>query len=386
MATALKICFVTDSLEPTEGPGRYGTEIIAALKPSLASIDVVLPRDHAPVRDGRLDECRFHRVLPSNRALSYRRPLLPPVVLAAALRLLPIARKADVVHALKDHPHSSIAAIAASLAGKPLVVMAFGTYSVLPLHSRLEGPLLRFAYRKAARIISLGDYTRRRLGGFVEASKVMVIPGGVDFERFARRPREPSGGVEGRFLLSVGQLKERKGFDLCVHAFRRIAPDFPGLRYDLAGDCGDEKYVRGLRDLIGGDGARVRILGRVDDRMLEWLYHHCELFLLTPRTDRAGHFEGFGLVYLEAGACGKAVIGTTDCGAEDAIADGRTGLLVRPDDVDDLARALHSLLSNRDLARTLGEAGRRRAAELSWDRIAARFTTVYRDVLGPAEP
>jgi hypothetical protein len=93
------------------------------------------------------------------------------------------------------------------------------------------------------------------------------------------------------------------------------------------------------------------------------LYQHCELFLLTPRTERAGHFEGFGLVYLEAGACGKPVIGTSECGAEDAILDGQTGLLVRPDDVEGLSAALRSLLSDGNLARKLGDEGRRRAKQ-----------------------
>ncbi len=381
MAAALKICFLTDSLEPTEGPGRYGREIIAALQPHLASVVVIVPSDHAPIGDERLAGATVHRLLPSNRTLTFRRALLPALAFASALRLLPIVKKADVVHALKDYPHCLIAAIAAALAGKPLVVMAYGTYSVLPFHSRLEGPLLRFVYRTAARIVCLGDYTRRRLGAFIDTSKVIVIPGGVDSARFARSPQTPPPGFAGRFILSVGQLKERKGFDLCVRAFRRLAPDFPGLRFALVGDCGDEKYVRGLRSLIGDDVDTMRLLGRVDEQTLQWLYHHCELFLLTPRSDRAGHFEGFGLVYLEAGACGKAVIGTTECGAEDAIADGHTGLLVRPDDVDDLTRALHSLLADRELAQKLGEEGRKRASERSWDRIAQRVAAVYRDVV-----
>lgn len=381
----MKICFLTDSLEPTEGPGRYAREIIAALRDSVAAVDVIVPTAHPSIRDDRLQGCKVHRVLPPRRVLFFRRYLLYPLVVAAALRILPIVRKADVVHSLKDYPFSLIAAIASLLARKPLVVMAYGTFSVLPLHCRLERPLLRFVYWKAARIISLSTYTQRRLAGLTEARKVTVIPGGVDYERFNTESEVPAAGrVNGRFLLSVGQLKERKGFDLCVRAFRLVAPDFPGLRYDLVGDCGDEAYVRSLRQLIGDDADSIHLLGPVDDETLLQLYQHCALFLLTPRTDRAGHFEGFGLVYLEAGACGKPVIGTSECGAEDAILDGQTGLLVRPDDVEGLSAALRSLLSDRDLARKLGDEGRRRAKQLSWSRTAEQIAAVYRTVTGPS--
>lgn len=378
----MKICFITDSLEPTEGPGRYGREIIAALRHRVA-VDIIVPAAHAPIQDDRLQGCRIHRVLPSRRVLYVHRALLYPLVVAAAVRIVPLVRTADAVHALKDYPFSLIAALASLLARKPLVVMAYGTFSVLPLHSRIERPFLRFVYRRAERIISISGYTRRRLAELIDARKVIVIPGGVDYDRFNGESEVPApGAFGGRFLLSVGQLKERKGFDLCVRAYRRVAPDFPGLRYYLVGDCGDEPYVRRLQMLVAGDADSIQLLGTVDDETLLRLYQHCALFLLTPRTDRAGHFEGFGLVYLEAGACGKPVIGTSGSGAEDAIVDGQTGLLVRPDDVEDLVRALRSLLSDRTLSRRLGDEGRRRAQQLSWDRTAERIAAVYRDVVG----
>jgi phosphatidylinositol alpha-1,6-mannosyltransferase len=348
----------------------------------VTTVAIVVPRAHPDIRDERFAGCAVHRVLPSRRMLFFRRALGLPLVVAAAVRMAPIAARADIVHALKDYPYSLIAAVAALLAHKPLVVMAYGTYSVLPFHSRLERTLLRFVYWQAARIVSISAYTRRRLAALTDADKIVVIVGGVDVERLSGGAEPPACALPQPFLLSVGQIKERKGFDVCVRAFQRLAPDFPDLHYFLVGDCGDEQYVRRLREVIGGDGDAIRLLGPVDDETLRGLYHRCELFWLAPRTDRAGHFEGFGLVFLEASACGKPVIGTLECGVEDAIVDGQTGLLVPPDDVDRLARALRSLLEDRDLARRLGDEGRRRARQLSWDGTAERIAALYGTVIG----
>ena len=226
----LKICFLTDSLDPTEGPGRYAREIIAALRPHAASREVIVPTAPTAVPDDHLQGCTVHRLLPARRTMFLRRTLLYPLVVAAALRILPIVRKADVVHSLKDYPYSVIAAFACLLGRRPLVVTAHGTFSVLPFHSRLERPLLRFVYRQAVRIISVSEYTRRRLGEFIETRKIVVIPNGVDYERFSAESAAPGSGNH-RFLLIVGQLKERKGFDLAVRAFQRVASDFPSLRY-----------------------------------------------------------------------------------------------------------------------------------------------------------
>lgn len=376
----MKICFLTDSLDPSEGPGRYAREIVAALRPHTSQRAVIVAAADTAVADASLPGCTVHRLLPARRTMFLSRPLLYPLVAAAALRILPIVRKADVVHALKDYPYSVIAAAACWMGHRPLVVTAHGSFSVIPFHSSLERPLLRFVYRQAARIISVSEYTRRRLGEHIETGSVVVIPNGVNYERFGGDLAAPR-SAEHRFLLSVGQLKERKGFDVVVRAFQQIAPDFPGVRYYIAGNCRDEPYVRQLRALIGRDGDSIQLLGAVDDDTLRRLYRDCELFVLAPRTDRAGRFEGFGLVYLEAGACAKPVIGTSGCGAEDAIVDGQTGLLVRPDDVKDLARALRTLLNDRDLARRLGEGGRRRAQELSWRHIAEWTAAVYREVV-----
>jgi phosphatidylinositol alpha-1,6-mannosyltransferase len=124
----------------------------------------------------------------------------------------------------------------------------------------------------------------------------------------------------------------------------------------------------------------VRFLGRVPDDELLATYGAADLFVLAAREERPD-VEGFGLVYLEANACGKAVVGTTSGGVPDAVVPGKTGLLVAPDDALAFARAVIELLSDPARARAMGEAGRVRVQrEATWDRVAS---TLFREMSGP---
>jgi len=127
----------------------------------------------------------------------------------------------------------------------------------------------------------------------------------------------------------------------------------------------------------------VHILGRVPDETLIGYYHTADVFAL-PSINIGGRFEGFGLVYLEAGAAGLPVIGTLGCGAEEAIVDGETGFLVPQYDVEALAGAIIRLLTDADLRARMGAAGRARAAAFSWTNVAAQVRAVYESA--PALP
>jgi glycosyltransferase involved in cell wall biosynthesis len=107
------------------------------------------------------------------------------------------------------------------------------------------------------------------------------------------------------------------------------------------------------------------------------LLQRARAFVHTPVTSRNGGFEGFGIVYLEAAACGVPCIGTLDCGAEDAIVDRETGFLVEPT-AEAVERALDALLADEGLRLRMGAAGREYARSQSWDHNAARVLEIYR--------
>jgi phosphatidylinositol alpha-1,6-mannosyltransferase len=123
----------------------------------------------------------------------------------------------------------------------------------------------------------------------------------------------------------------------------------------------------------------VRLLGHVPEDVVMGWYAKADVFAVPAMNDN-GKFEGYGLVYLEASAAGLPVIGTTDNGAEDAIDDGVTGLLIPQNQVSEqLPGAILRLLRDPELAERMGAAGRIKAAGQTWDHVARRMLDVYNE-------
>jgi glycosyltransferase involved in cell wall biosynthesis len=183
-------------------------------------------------------------------------------------------------------------------------------------------------------------------------------------------------------VLTVGEIKPRKGQHLSLAAFARVKAQIPEARYFLAGAYRQNGYFQRLQQFVADHQLQdVHFLGAVSDVELRRLYQQSSVFLLTPQQEGL-HFEGFGLVYLEAGAYGLPVIATRSGGVPDAVQDGVTGILAEPDDVEGLADALVHLLSDTDLARRMGRANRRWAETLTWEKCAGEYLEAYQSVIG----
>jgi len=285
----------------------------------------------------------------------------------------------DLVHCLVE-PYAPLAAL--SSWGRPYIISGVGTHAVLPLEHPLKGIGFKLIYRNAAKVVCISEFTRRRILKHVSLDNTVVIPLGVDSVFFQSTPTCTYGGKDSPLVLSVGALKPRKGYDVSIRAIAEVRKTIPNLRYVVIGDPSASEYVSHLQALVtalGLDDA-VHFLGQVSDAELGDWYHHCDLFLLTPVQSK-GAFEGFGLVYLEAGACGKPVVGSQSGGVPDAVIDGQTGLLVPEGDAEATANAIARVLSDLGLSKKLGRAGQKRARELSWEAYAQQLERVYQDVL-----
>lgn len=386
----MKVLFLTDSLSELDGVGRYSVRLIEALerqRPGL-EVRVLLARKHRPTSPEVPGHWQVDVALPPDYFFYMSPARFVVSRLLSTWRTFRMARQADLVHAIKDFPHSLIAVDAARLAGKPCVATGHGTYTIQPvLDDRHRGRALS-AYRRFAALISVSRYTRQRLLGIVSPDvlppeRVHVIPNAVDAESFVA-PREvgeqPWHGR--RFTLGIGELKERKGHHLALEAWIRVAREQEDLHHFIvgnrAGDPYEEQLVAMARD--AGLGDRVHLVGNVSEDEKIDLLQRAEVFLHTPVTAADGGFEGFGIVYLEAAAAGTVAIGTLDSGAEDAIVDGESGRLVAQD-ADAVESALREILSDADLREQLTAGARAHAAASSWDENARRVLDIY-DAVG----
>jgi glycosyltransferase involved in cell wall biosynthesis len=192
--------------------------------------------------------------------------------------------------------------------------------------------------------------------------------------------------IEHRFpgtpvVLSVGNLKERKGYHISLQAFALLQEEFPDASYRIVGSGLGSAYHKRLLRMVARRGIRhVEFLGTVKRGDLDHLYAESSVFLLASQEED-DHFEGFGLAFLEAGAHALPVVGTRTGGIPDAVRDTETGLLFDPQDVSGMAQGLIRLSRDPGLARELGRNGRRHAETLTWKRYAEQQFGVYTRVL-----
>jgi phosphatidylinositol alpha-1,6-mannosyltransferase len=385
----MRVLFLTDSLSDLDGVGRYAVRLVAALerqRPGL-EVEILLARKHRPTSAEVPPHWKVSVGLPPDYFFRMSRVRFWASLTGSSLRIARAARRADLVHAIKDYPHSLAGVLGAGFARRPCVATAHGTYSVQPLLVRRHAELARFAYHRLAGLIAVSRHTEERLSALLGPSRprrLLVIPNAVSADHYAAAPSIGPRPWHGEaFTLSIGELKERKGHHLAIEAWSRAARARADLVHYVVGKGTGDEYEARLRGTVADAGldGRVRFLGNVSESEKVDLLRRARVFLHTPVTAADGGFEGFGIVYLEAAASGTPAIGTRGSGAEDAILDGRTGLLVEPR-VEAVAAALERLLDDDALRRTMGEAGRELARKSSWDDNARAVLALYDEVLG----
>jgi len=251
----------------------------------------------------------------------------------------------------------------------------------------LERALRRSALGGASAVFPVSEYTAGLVRGCgVAPDRIRTVQNGVDCVFFSPRDAVTAKqrlGLGGRpVLLTAARLVPRKGVDTVIEALRRIDGQHPGLVYVVVGDGPDRQRLEALAGPLL-DSGRVRFTGRVPRDDLPIYYSAADVFAMPAREERDGCVEGFGLVFLEAGACGTAVIGARSVGIPDAVEDGVNGLLVRPADPSELSRAVSRLLDDDEQRDRLARHGLRRARTLTWDRCADR---IFEQMVHSARP
>jgi glycosyltransferase involved in cell wall biosynthesis len=235
----------------------------------------------------------------------------------------------------------------------------------------------------AAAVVAISQATRAAVLSLgTPPKRIFFVYPGIDAGCFdlllEKRPANPETLVPGnrRFILAMGRLVARKGFDLAVKAFVRIADRYPDLDLVIAGEGGFRDAIETAIETAGYRD-RIHLPGEVGQTEKQRLLHHCE-FLIMPNRPMEDDMEGFGIVFLEAGAFGKAVIGGDNGGVPDAVTHGQTGLLVDTGLSEiPLAEAMCCLLDNPRLAAEMGRAGRERAQDrFSWESTAKAFPAI----------
>jgi len=261
-------------------------------------------------------------------------------------------------------------------------VVVHGAEVAVPARVPGGRAVLGRALRHAELVIAAGGYPAAEARRAARADlATVIVPPGVDAVRF--RPLDDVERAKARsdfglpqdllLVLGVSRLVPRKGFDVVMAAADRLARTGRHLAVAIAGAGRDGPR---LARLAADVAAPVHFLGRVPDADLPRLYGCADVFAMCCRSRWGGlEQEGFGIVFVEAAACGVPQVAGASGGAGEAVVDGETGYVVRhPEDPDAVAVALARLLDDDGLRHTLGARARRRAeTELTYDALAGRL-------------
>ncbi|MES2463270.1 MAG: glycosyltransferase, partial [Armatimonadota bacterium] len=247
------------------------------------------------------------------------------------------------------------------------------------LLARRRGLFLRHAHR----IIAVSLFCKGQIVSKfkIDPQKIHVINNGVNLAEFNRSEKNrgiwPQPIQGRRIILSVSRLVERKGQETLLLAMPKILALHPDAHCVVVGGGPLENHLRALAMEIGIE-QHCTILGpRRQNDVVEY-FRNCDVFALPCRTLADGDTEGYGLVFLEAAACGKPVVAGAAGGTVEAVADGETGLLVDGSSAEEVAAAINRLLGDPTFAAKLAEEGWRRAQEATWRSVASQFLQVCR--------
>ncbi|OGY48530.1 MAG: hypothetical protein A3B89_00405 [Candidatus Buchananbacteria bacterium RIFCSPHIGHO2_02_FULL_40_13] len=287
----------------------------------------------------------------------------------------------SLVHCLFEYPLSFMVARCAKKNNLPFIMGAQGTYAITPLAQWPAKYLLKWSYNQAKEIIVPSQFTKDKIKEYSkEDYNIFIIHNGIDFSKFANQldmADLKNKYANHEILLTVGKLISRKGHDLVIQALAKLKDRYPNIKYLIIGDGKKESFLKKMTEDLQLTN-QVEFLGRIEHDNIMKYFYLCDIYVHTPKFSRDLKFEGFGLVYLEAGACGKPVIAADAGGIRDAIVDGQTGLIAKNEDIDDISNKISQLLDDDNLRRKMGEAGREYAKQHNWSIIIDKFIDKYK--------
>jgi phosphatidylinositol alpha-1,6-mannosyltransferase len=325
----MRIALFSSTADAKNGYGNITVEFCRALKALGVQFTLFLPEAEKKFARQYISEIPTEFVLPP-----YIFELKNPKSL---LYLKNIDCSAyDLIHSIFDFPYCVFAARLAKKYKKPFMMGSQGTYGVVPLFRFPDRLALEFAYGQAKKIIVPSEFTKDIILRHTKKQyKIDVIHNGVNFNRFASSC--DSSAIRAKYpgkmiYLTVGGLKERKGQDLTIEALGILKKSYKDFVYILVG-VGEWKSVLEAKARECGVVDQVVFAGSHDSDALVQYFHACDVYVHTPKVVRY-NFEGFGIVYLEAGACGKPSVATDAGGVADAVLDGKTGIILKDGDCD----------------------------------------------------
>jgi phosphatidylinositol alpha-1,6-mannosyltransferase len=358
----MKMLFLTERFPPSEGGSRIYYYYLCANYPGIGPIVLTKKVDGYNEFDKKIHFKILRKGKPLENWKFYQLPRLFPT-LAWAIYLI-FKEKINVIHCGEFFPGGVIGLIVKKLLGKPYVYYVHGEAIRWFKQYPYQHKIFRLILKNAARVVAACSYAEEglRRDYSLNSKKVIKITPGVEYQKFNPEWIDIDlirnlGVKKKNIILTIARLIEMKGQDTIIRAMPKIVKEVPDAIYVVGGRGPYEEKLRHLVAELNLE-KHVMFLGFVPIERVSNLYSICDVFVMINRETPGEGPEGFGMVFTEASAAGKPVIGGRSGGTEDSILDGITGYRVDPLNVDEVASCIIKILKDGQLRKTLGRNGR----------------------------
>jgi phosphatidylinositol alpha-1,6-mannosyltransferase len=385
----MKMLFLTERFPPSEGGSRI---YYYNLCRNYSAGNVVVLTKKADGWEG-FDRDEPLRIIRKGKPLpNWKYTQIPKMLLPLLWAIyLTFRERIDVIHCGDFFPAGPIGLIMKKLFGKPYVYYVHGEGYTWFNQFRFQPKIRKVILRNADRIVAACSYAEEGVRGDLNGyhDRIVTINPGVDYGRFEPDRRDEAlleelGLKDKKVILTVGRLIDRKGQDTVIRAMPKVLVDVPDAVYLVGGRGPHEETLRSLAVELGVR-EHVKFLGFVPNERLPAVYSICDVFVMINRDTKGEGPEGFGMVFTEANAAGRPVIGGKSGGNIDSILEGTTGYRVDPLNVEEVALKITILLRDEKLRQTLGRIGREWVvSKFDWREKARELEALNRSILNPA--
>jgi phosphatidyl-myo-inositol dimannoside synthase len=363
----MRVLLATPTYSPfVSGSARLLQDIVEHLRANGHHVEVLTVNYEALGNTKEFDLSQSYRI---HRASSWRIKGGSSLAMMFRMLMLCAGRKFDIVLCGFGYPTPILACMVCAITRVPFAVHALGEDLIAARH----GPVRRalsIALKKACVVMCISRFTANEAELFgVPRDRTLTISPGIDPIPYFDVSIDDVKVLRSRFdlfgkkiILTLARLDVRKGHDMVVRSLPAIVACVPAVHYLIVGK-GDPARLFDIASKLGVRD-RLTVIDYVPTGDLPALFALCDVYVMVSRSDpETQEVEGFGIVYLEAAACGKPTVAGNQGGCPDAVADQETGFLVDCTDVPAIESAVIRLLSNEAESQRMGLAGKARVCK-----------------------
>jgi len=356
----MKICYVTHDIRRNTGSGIFAKNLADAIKilrPSWQIDFLVTESDEIKI-DGHF--------ISINKKDIWRN----------FFKIRNLFREYDIIHALDSFPYGFVVVMATLGMNKRIFITGMGSGAIFIPGNFLRNVLLKFSYKKVENVFVASSYILKRIKEKMPYLNIVVVNLGLG-QKFLNKKVENL-DIKKPYILTVGYLKKRKGYEYSIKAFYNCLENNPELNYVIVGNPRDSIYKKEINSLVSDLGIKNKVFfyENLKSEEMNYVYSNAKLFLLMPQ-EVYNDVEGFGMVYLEAASYGLPIVGSIGSSASDAVLDKKNGFLVPSKDVNAITSALNKILNDKDLLERFSNESKRFASIMTWEKTAKEYLKYY---------